>query len=972
MRTNLLDPRTLIRLLVPLLFLGTAVAFPYGAGAVHQEQEEEIEALLGEERAEADRLRRRGDLSAARKLLGRHLRDDEGDSRSRALLARVYLDQAGWARAEKHAVRALEDCPQEDRETRAACVRVLADLLHTLGRDEEAYVLLADEEECLAPRSDARDAWRLAEVRRSLGQRQEAEVILRLGASSGSDQGWEGLLCKARCSRRLGKLEEADRSLILADRIAREGEGEEPDILSALGDLYFEADREVAEGASRSASRAYDLALGLDPGHEGALLGMVAIHRVNWHRHRRSAGEFLAEALDRRPDSIEALLVACSADFTIGKLRSVRSRLERLEELAPKRREVRFYRAALSWIEHEREACESILASLLETAPTDSTPEREVGRTLVELYRFAEGLPFLERAVSRDTSDHEAWTLLGRARANTGDEKGALEALIRSRHEADRRQDAWRKNTIMVLERLQRDYVSEDHGALSFAWSPDAAEVLATYLEPFYREAREELAERYGFTPEPAHIEVFRHHRDFSVRSTGFQGFPALGVCFGPVVTALSPLSELRGSFSWARTSFHEFTHVIHLGLSHNRCPRWITEGLATWEEKNKNRAWDRNLRRELIDARANGDIFPVRDLNAAFRGSRIIFGYYQGGLICEMLIGRFGFPPVIRLLEAFDRGDTLDEALQTVYGLTPEELDEQLLEFIDLTIADLAIEPRWDPRVLPRLRLSLPREVPEEEEGLIRWRRIWCSIGWGAWQQGSRIDAEEALRQVRRAGPEPPRALFLRGEMELANGERKSAREFFEGGFAAGGEDFRARIALGSLLMGADEYTLAEEHFLAAERAFPGFAEAGLCAELKLVALYTRTERADEANRAAERYLAYDAGNYTWRRRVAKWHADAGRWRKAASLLNEANEIDPFSRSLHREWGEALERLEEWEDALREYRVAVMVPDDLDSSGEGPLSESARAELLAKQAECLRKLGRDEEAKALEEESGE
>ena len=93
-----------------------------------------------------------------------------------------------------------------------------------------------------------------------------------------------------------------------------------------------------------------------------------------------------------------------------------------------------------------------------------------------------------------------------------------------------------------------------------------------------------ELAARYGFTPEPTHIEVFRRWTDFSVRSTGFEGFPALGVCFGPVVTAVSPLSELRGSFSWARTSFHEYTHVIHLGLSHNRCPRWITEGLATLE----------------------------------------------------------------------------------------------------------------------------------------------------------------------------------------------------------------------------------------------------------------------------------------------------------------------------------------------------------------------------------------------------
>jgi p-hydroxybenzoate 3-monooxygenase len=83
---------------------------------------------------------------------------------------------------------------------------------------------------------------------------------------------------------------------------------------------------------------------------------------------------------------------------------------------------------------------------------------------------------------------------------------------------------------------------------------------------------------------------------------------------------------------------------VIHLGLSHNRCPRWITEGLATWEEEHKHACWTRNMRRDLIDALANDDLIRVRDLNRAFRGPRILFGYYEGGLLCKMLIDERGF----------------------------------------------------------------------------------------------------------------------------------------------------------------------------------------------------------------------------------------------------------------------------------------------------------------------------------------
>jgi len=960
----LLSLRTRLALLGATLAGLQLLAVPAsGAPASVQELEEDIEELLAEERVEADRLRRQGEFDEARRLLGEHLRDEQGDVASRTLLGRVYLDEGRLERAERHLRQALEEA--EDPHQRAAAAAGLGRLLHRLGRDVEArdealpYLLEGPAAEVPA------HLWLAAEIQARLGEREAARQLWRRGAAAGGETSWEELLGRARCQQRLGRIEDAGSSLLLAERRARANGGGEADVLVALGDLFFEADREVEEGASRSAAKAYDEALRLNPAHEGALLGLHQLHQVNWMRQRRSAGEFLERMLELRPDSVEAHRVACADALRVGKLPAARRALGRLRQLAPARREVVSLEAALAWVEHDRERCEELLAQLFEVDPADSGPERTVGRHLIELYRFAEALPFLERAVERDSGDHLAWTLLGRARANTGDEEGGLEALRRSRSEGGLRQDAWRKNMTLVLERLEQDYVTKDFGELSFAWMPDAAAVLEVYLEPFYREAREELSERYGFTPAPTHIEVFRRHQDFSVRSTGFEGFPALGVCFGPVVTALSPISEMRGNFSWARTSFHEFTHVVHLGLSHNRCPRWITEGLATWEEAHRNPAWARNLRRELLDARANGTIIPVRDLNAAFRGPRIIFGYYEGGLICEMLIERYGFPPMIRILEAFDEGLDLDQALERTFGLTPEELDAQLEELVDEKIAALRVEPRWGPRLLARLRLSLPRELPPEEDeaGRRAWQEGWCTQAWGAWQKRRRVDAEEALRQVGRAGEDPPRALFLKAELARASGRTGDALELWEQAFAAGGEDFFARIRAGSLNKDMGLYDEAERHFLAAERAFPGFEDAELAAELRLVALYVETDRRDDAMRAAERYVAYDAGSYSWRRRVAAWHAEEERWERAAFLLNEANEIDPFERGLHLEWGTALEHLGRWEEALREYRVVELVPVALDLQAGEELSARARADLAGRKARCLVRLGRLEEA---------
>ncbi len=945
-----------------LLFAGSGTA--YGAPAC-QEDDQELEALLGEERAEADRLRRQGEFTEAKKLLNLHLSDDEADAASRAGLGRIYLDEGKLERAERHLRQALLESDNSKLSQRVA--RDLTRLLHRLGRDAEANgdflpVLLEQ-----GASSDSRNLFLAAEVLTRLGDREEARQLYTKGTRGGDQGDWTELLARARCLQRLGRIEDAGSGLLLADQRAREDQGtSEADVLVALGELFFEADREVAEGASRSAAKMYDEALRLNPTHEGALLGLFELHQVNWHRHKRRAGDFLRTMLELRPNSVEAHLAACSNNLRVGKLPVVRSELSRLEELAPDRREVRTLRAAMAWVEHDRELCQEILDSLHDVDGLDSAPERVVGKHLLELYRFAEARPFLEQAVERDERDYMAWTLLGRARANTGDEEGGLAALRRSREVGGLRQDAWRKNMRLVLERLEREYVREDFGELSFSWKPDAAGVLAVYLEPFYREAREELAERYGYTPGPTHIEVFRRHQDFSVRSTGFEGFPALGVCFGPVVTALSPISELRGSFSWARTSFHEFTHVIHLGLSHNRCPRWITEGLATWEEASRNPAWARNLRRELVDSDANGQVIPIRDLNAAFRGPRIIFGYYEGGLVCELLIGRYGFPPMIRLLEAFDQGLDLDQALERVFGLTPEELDVALQELVDEKIADLSIEPRWDPQLLPRLRLALSSRVPEEPNALAAWQEGWCTQAWGAWQQGRQIDAEEALRQVRRAGEDPPRALFLMGEMAQRAGKPKEAIEFWERAILRGGEDFNARIQLGNLYMGMGELEVAEQHYLAAEQAFPGFDNADLAAELKLVGLYIDMGRRDDAMMAAERYMRYDAGSYSWRRRLATWHMENERYEEASLMFLEANEIDPFSSQLHASWGECLEELGSHEEALREYEVAGIVPIELDLDAGSELTDVGRADLLGRRARCLIRLGRLEEAAAL------
>lgn len=898
------------------------------------DDEAELDRELASERAEADRLRRRGELPAARRILAELLADDPDDGRARLVLGRCRFDEDRVPDALREAERALEIAEEAgDRALFAEAARDALRCRTELGDVAGGAALLDRAGAALGPSTDPRTAWVVGRFLSEAGRREAALAAYRAGAEAAAE-GWAQHLDRARCERALGLFERASRSLVRGLAVSEaEGGVAEPDLLAELGWLYYEVYREVdgTGGERRSAARVFREALAQNPLHLRALLGEYELYRYNWRRQSRSSGELLAALLAARPNAIPALLAAASSALDDGQLPAARQRLARLRELAPARRDVRTEEAALAWVEHRRDEARAALAELARVDPGDGRPEREVGRHLCELYRFGEAVPFLRASVERDGTDPDAWKELGRALANTGAEDEALAALRRAEEVAGGRRDAWRNNVRLALERMQRECVVEDEGDLVFVWRPDAADVLRAYLPDFYREARGDLSRRYGFTPGPVRIEVFREHADFSARSTGFEGFPATGVCFGPVVTALSPLSELRGTFSWARTSFHEFSHVVHLGLSNNRCPRWITEGLATWEEVNRDPSWTRNMRRELLDARANGEVIPVRELNGAFRGPRILFGYYQGGLLCRMLIDQHGFAPMVRLLEAFDRGADLDQAFAEVFAATPEEVDARFARFVDDELEGLALEPRWDPRRTALLRLSLSPDAPERAEERGRWREDWTTVAWTAWQSGNRVDAEQALRTAARAGT-GPRALFLRGEMALRRGDSDGAERAWKEGLAGGGEDFRVRMGLGAMAAARGDDDAALEHLAAAERAFPGFADGDACAEKKLALLHERRGERELAMQARVRWLEWDSSDLPELLAVARWQAEEGRAADAALTYRRANDIDPFRRGLHLAWGRVLAGLGRHAEAEREFRTGLAVPPELDA----------------------------------------
>ena len=170
-------------------------------------------------------------------------------------------------------------------------------------------------------------------------------------------------------------------------------------------------------------------------------------------------------------------------------------------------------------------------------------------------------------------------------------------------------------------------FVTVRDGDVVMRLHKDEAPVLQEYAMPLAHQALDDAGGDATSSRRRARssIEIFPKHDDFAVRTLGLPGMiGALGVCFGRVVTMDSPRARPPGEFQWEATLWHELAHVITLQMSNQRLPRWLTEGISVYEEKQARPEWGREMD---IDVRRHAESRRRRsscsDLNAAFQNPK-------------------------------------------------------------------------------------------------------------------------------------------------------------------------------------------------------------------------------------------------------------------------------------------------------------------------------------------------------------
>ena len=733
----------------------------------------------------------------------------------------------------------------------------LAEVKRAIGRSSEALDILAMvvEEQFEPP---VRTLVQYGSLLKLVGKKSEAEQVLDLAVqryNNGLVFASEDVAMVALASWLLDNFHDANSLFSEATRA-------NPNNLEAhvlWGDLFLE------KYNASDAERSYQEVLDINSRHVPALVGMAKV-----------AGDerALTRALAINPNSVLAL-------ETYGQLLLMNSRNEEAEEyferalvLNPQSLKTLSILAAQAIFNQRPEEYEQYKARVDAFSPNNPRFLGDIADTFGNNYLFAEAVEFARAAIKSDPEYWQGYTLLGSNLIRLGEEVEGKQNL-----EIGFENDPFNvmtSNMLKVFDTLET-YETLESEHFKVHMSENDADILWPYMEPLLEESWDTLTAKYGFEPEgPILIEVFENSADFAVRSVGLPDIgPLVGICFGKVVTLISPDTLAA---NWQEIVWHEFMHVITLQMTNNRMPRWLSEGISVWEEREGRSYWGRSQGLDLVRAAKDEKLLHVKDLNSGFSGARdnadLGFAYFQSYLVVDYISEEYGFDKLLELIDQYavvkDESDRFDE----VFQLTLDQFDNGFRSWINQRVEEINVYVHSE-------------DVPDEGEG----------HGHGVRENSSAILAE----------------LYNNASLK----QHMSAR------IEENPRDFQAHLQLGIVLFKEEDYEQAKFHLITANDMLPSYTGYPSPA-LVLSQIYDREENQQEQLHWLEILLQNLQHDYESAIVLAEQALKNEQFERAEYYIDRAIQVDPYRSSVHELKARYADRVGDSGLAVTEYEVLL------------------------------------------------
>ncbi|MBI5477989.1 MAG: tetratricopeptide repeat protein [Deltaproteobacteria bacterium] len=652
-----------------------------------------------------------------------------------------------------------------------------------------------------------------------------------------------------------------------------------------------------------------------DPNHPDAHLGMARVALAESY-DVVEAEKHLQQTLRVDPRHVGAIVTRGEIALTEEDYAGAGAAARRALAIDPSAPEGLRLQGGVAFVTGDRAGYDAARARALAQNPHAAGFFHGIAEYLARHHRYDEAIALEEEAVRLDPKDPAALAALGQHYLRQGDEKRGLELLERAW-----KGDRYNVRTFTVLdlfeEVIAKGYGLVDRGRFRLRAPKRDLPVLERYVFPLLERAVADMAARYGVAaPARLQIELFAGQDHFGVRTIGLPGFGAAGVCFGRVITALSPRDR---NVNWSMVLWHELAHSFAIQLSRSRVPRWFTEGLSEWETARARPEWSRHHTAAIAAALQAGELPRVAALNTTFTRTRsldkIVVAYHFSGLVVEYLVRRFGFPTIVRMLKLWGEGLPTETVFQRATGQGLGAIDAGFLFDLRgrlgpyLSAYSVRYERFRDRDALERAARERPTDAVAQ-----------VNFGFALFARGMIDRAKEQADRALKLHAGLGEAFVLRGEVAMARKDAAAARAAYGAALAVGLDGYELRTRLGIAALKGNDLADAQRHFARAKVLDPDGTEP----YQQLARAFEQAGRTAEALAELEGLARLDPHNGAALRKVVAGYAAAGRNDKLLTLGARALEVDPFDAAVHASYARALAAVGRRAEAIGELEAAL------------------------------------------------
>ena len=412
------------------------------------------------------------------------------------------------------------------------------------------------------------------------------------------------------------------------------------------------------------ASRVFQLALKKHPKdadiHYGVAKSFEGTDRKVMRQH-------LMAALAANPNHIPSHLMLADNLIDREAYKEAEELLAKVLKVNPEQPEAWAYRAVLAHLRNDKTGEKAARERALKHWKRNPRVPHLIGKKLSQKYRFAEGSAYQRQSLAFNDKHLPARIQLAQDLLRLGQEKEGW-AMANSAHDTDG-YDVTTFNLVTLKDTLDK-YRTLKNDDFILRMTPREAEIYGPRALALLQRAKDTLCKKYGLTLEqPTTVEIFAEQKDFGVRTFGMPDNPGfLGVCFGCVITANSPASQMPDPANWESVLWHEFCHTVTLAMTKNKMPRWLSEGISVYEERQANPAWGQSMNPKFREMILGGELTPVSKLSGAFlspkTSAHLSFAYYESSLVVEHIVDRFGLEAIRKILRDLGEGVEINTAI--------------------------------------------------------------------------------------------------------------------------------------------------------------------------------------------------------------------------------------------------------------------------------------------------------------------